>query len=46
MKKIVLLQNDAASVFCYNYCELIKRQVAGKWNGYQKQGLDGSFIII
>ena len=46
-EKMVLLQNDAVPVFCYNfYSEWIKRQVKGKWNGYQNQGLDGSFIII
>ncbi len=45
-EKMVLLQNDAATIFCYNDCGLIKRQVRGKWNGYRNQGLDGSFIII
>lgn len=43
---MVLFQNDAFPVFCYNYCEWMKRQVSKTWNGYQKQGLDGSFIII
>ena len=33
------------TVYC-TISELIKRQVTGKWNGNQKQSLDGSFITV
>ncbi len=42
---VIITISEQETVYC-TISELIKRQVTGKWNGNQKQSLDGSFITV